>query len=302
MDHPYNVTPFKFVERFFVRSPTLWLTGKTMKNRYEPAFPVKMGVDFALLYLLFKNVIDPVTDDQKEKRIKADLHGKRANEYDEMVESDIRFWLAKRIRDEGGPDAAKNSREAAYRINKAMQALITFYRSEKKDLSAEELRTIYLVNLELAAPQLVELIKEGVVPNEGFEIPKESMGPLSNQKIDKLIELQIQSLESMEIAKAMIKKNHEFTDAVQKHPEAGKALKAIKEDPQVQFLMELKDQGELTESQLLFEVQTHINWKTAFEVHKVLGIKQLNDEGKPLDIVQIQMMALKDIAEKSTKK
>ncbi len=290
-DDRFHFTPFTGIYNITMRRPVGFLTRRIFGTQYEPAFFFKFPVTIALSIGIFLGV-DAAYQSKLQNHIQLEITT-HAVEYNQAIQSDYRYNNL-RVAVEKGELTLEDAQREAYLISLAYSQYFQHLGSQSGKPTLDSEMTLidhYLFS------HLKPVIENGVVDADGYIVPTESKGPLSESQIMSLFQnshlrylkyqIIIEKIQDSELYQKM-KLDSEFSEII----------RSIEDDPFSKTLIGLFEQNQITSAQLQRYLQEDTYWQNRFQDWTTLGVtrlqsedNQFSDQPLTIDIVRDEILA-----------
>lgn len=304
---PHDLDIFSFMYHTLVRRPTAAATDRWLGRRQEPTLLFKLPLAFGTAYLVMHG-IDQWWDRKIEEKMKESID-EHKEEFDEMLEKDFRFAVLKEMQEqieteEGRKLTQQEMREAVYKLQQAHIAYAKYMAEDAKKDDPKTRREKRLSAMGFIAPHITVLAEEGVKPRPGFLTPPDKVGKLSDEQLDDILDIQDELTTRYHVIWTHLKGKKEDREKMMESENLKKRLNGILQDPYIKALCDLHDKKEISDDDLLFEIQRDSEWKARLATCEVMGVTPLRREGdqitdEPLTILTVRVEALNELADRA---
>lgn len=294
------VNPFDLPYRYLVEKPVGYVSQKVLGRALTPTIPVMMtimGVGYYFLQQEINRIFTEMLVKDIERKIEA-----HADEFDGLIQSDYRFSDLKDQVSSGKITAAE-ARKMAYAINVAYQEYYKFMNeiyAGKNRNEAEEalLRHVLFENL---GP----VIRNGVQPAEGFDVPADAVGPIRKEQKHLLFDIDHTLYLKYQLIPLVVSGGDPLAK-IQAGSDVDDLIAEIHDDPFSQALFELRDRKVLTDQELAWRLMEDADWKARFDRWEAIKVTRLQKDGDsytstPLSIETIRRETIDEIRKQSKK-
>lgn len=294
----FELTPTKALYDQTVLRASNNLSKKFFNKNLEPAFFSRLP--FAIFFgVMVWNQIDDYYAEQLQTHMDENIK-QNAAIYERLLMTDYRYRGIKKDFLKG-KISHEDALKGAFWVEFAYSEYFKYRDANPEALSSLDSSMVLLKHL--AFNHLQKIFSEGVNPAKGFEIPKEHLGPISNDqklqlfKINHVLNFQYQLL-------------YEYLGKTE-------AYQRLKDDPEVRRLLDLSLKnafaekllamhaaGLITDDSLLTSLQEDASWRARFAEWSTIGVVKLkvDDEGKQtnvaLKIEDIRVEILQEISQR----
>jgi hypothetical protein len=290
-----ELTPMKALYDQTVKRGSNYLSKKFFNKNLEPALFTRLPFLFIFSMYIWDK-IDQYYSDQLAENMDGIIK-KNESLYENLINYDYRYRSIKK-----GLLSGKISRqqalETAFWMEFGYAQYFSFRDSNPDILETPETQAKLIKHF--AFNHLDKMFNEGVKPAQGFFVPEENVGPISEQqkallfKVNHVLNLQYQLI--TEFAH-----NSEVYKSMQNDSDAQRVLNPVIQTEFSQKLLELKNQGIISVDEYSNRLQEDAYWQTRFAEWQIIGVTKLklDSEGqqtqKPLTLEDIRLESLSDL-------
>lgn len=290
----YEITPFKALYENTVVHPSHWASERLGYKKMEPAFFARFPIAIALSLISWSH-IDTYYAGKVSQQIEQNI-STYSETYKQLINNDFRYRQIKLELDKH-LITEKQALVRAYWENTAYQEYFNYVESKGDaipTLKAEE----KLLN-HFAFVHLQSVFKDGVIEKEGFLVPQERIGPISEAQKAELFKVN----HALNLRYQLIADSVKNTDAyrqIQNDPEIQKLMELSFSTPFSRELLNLKSLGKISDQDLIKFLQEDAYWQTRIAEWSIIGVSKLKKtngtyQNTILKIEDIQTEILQEI-------
>jgi hypothetical protein len=286
----YLFTPLMGLYNVTVKKPTVYLTSKLTNRKKEPAFFIKIPAIIAMSLSVYIPA-DMVYQNRLDAHVQSEI-ASNAAAYDHAIQSDYRYNKIKTSLKNG--EITKEAAEhEAYLMSLAYSSYFEYRNSQTSEPNLKS--EMGLINHVLFV-HLRSVMTDGVTklnPKTGYLVPDKAVGELSESQKLELFANNHQRYLKYQLIQEMVGKTEVWQEIVQSE-KLRTVVDSITQDPFTKELLQLREQGLISDGQLQSYLQEDAHWQNKFQDWNVLGIQRLkNINGEYVN----QPLTLSDVRE-----